>query len=353
MSETSKVGPVREEHRFNEAALDAWLRENVRGGRPESVAIEQFDAGQSNPTFRLTYPDERWVLRKKPPGELLPKAHQVLREARVMQALASTDVPVPEIGGFTDDASIIGTDFFVMRHVDGRILKDGRLPDQTPAERTAMGHEMASVLARIHGVNLEAAGLSDFGRQGGYIERQIATWSKQYERAATDPIPEMDQLMAWLPKNIPGGSQTTLVHGDYRVDNLMWAPEATQVVAVLDWELSTLGDPLADLAYACLPYLIPTPYHPPLSTVAGGESGLLTMSAFVESYVEASGNRADNLDYYIAFSMFRLVSILQGVYARGLQGNASSTSALQMGALARMLAEHAWKGVEKGSFSED
>ncbi len=346
----SKVGPVRPEHRFDEAALQAWLRDQVRGGREGVATIEQFDAGQSNPTFRLTYPDEQWVLRKKPPGDLLPKAHQVLREARVMQALAATDVPVPEIGGTCDDPSVIGTDFFVMRLVEGRIIKDGRLPGVSPTDRRAMGERTAQVLARIHAVDLEATGLSDFGRHGGYVSRQIATWSKQYERAATDPIPAMDQLMAWLPENIPDDDVTTLVHGDYRVDNLIWAPQQPEVAAVLDWELSTLGNPLADVAYASLPYLIMTPYHPPLSTVAGPETGLLTLDEMLQVYVEASGRRVDDLDYYIAFSMFRLVSILQGVYARGLKGNASSTSALAMGDLARALAGVAWQGVQDGTF---
>lgn len=346
----SKIGPVRPEHRFDEDALQAWLRDNVRGGRPGNAVIEQFDAGQSNPTFRVSYDDERWVLRKKPPGELLPKAHQVLREARVMQALAGTEVPVPEIGGTCDDASVIGTDFFVMRLVEGRVIRDGRLPGLKPAERRAMGEQTAKVLAAIHAVDLDATGLSDFGRHGGYVERQIATWSKQYERAATDPIPAMDQLVAWLPDNVPDDDVTALVHGDYRVDNLIWAPEAPEVAAVLDWELATLGHPLADLAYAALPYLVMTPYHPPLSTVAGPETGLLTLDEMLQVYVDASGRQIDDLDYYLAFSMFRLVSILQGVYARGLQGNASSTSALAMGQLARGLAEIAWQGVQAGTF---
>ena len=347
----STIGPVRPEHRFDEDALQAWLRDHVREGRPDVAVIEQFDAGQSNPTFRLTYPDEQWVLRKKPPGDLLPKAHQVLREARVMKALSSTPVPVPEIGGSCDDPSVIGTDFFVMRLVQGRIIKDGRLPGVSPADRGAMGQQTARVLAAIHAVDLEATGLSDFGRHGGYVERQIATWSKQYERAATDPIPAMDQLMAWLPANIPADDATTLVHGDYRVDNLIWHPEAPEVVAVLDWELSTLGHPLADLAYASLPYLIMTPYHPPLSSVSR-DTELLTLDEMLQAYVDASGRQIDDLDYYLAFSMFRLVSILQGVYARGLQGNASSTSALAMGDLARALADFAWKGVQAGSFRE-
>lgn len=344
------AGPVRPEHRFDEAALQAWLRTNLRGEGTADAVIEQFDAGQSNPTFRLTWPDGQWVLRKKPPGELLPKAHQVLREARVLRGLAGTDVPVPEVGAVCDDPSVIGTEFYVMRLVPGRILKDGRLPGVTPEVRRQMGVEVARVLAAIHDVDLQATGLSDFGKAGQYVARQIATWSKQYERAATDPIPEMDELMAWLPANMPDDDVTTLVHGDYRVDNLIWDPEAPRIAAVLDWELSTLGHPLADVAYSCLPWLILTPYHPPLSQFAGGDSGLLTLQEHVAAYVEASGRDVRDLDYYIAFSMFRLVSILQGVYARGLQGNASSTTALQMGALARGIAQVAWGGVRAGGF---
>lgn len=353
MSPSTRIGPVRDEHRFDDKALQTWLREHVRGDRPEPPTIEQFDAGQSNPTFRLTYPDgERWVLRKQPPGPLLPKAHQVLREARVMAALSATDVPVPEIGGTCDDTSLIGTEFFVMRHVDGRIVKDARLPDDPPAQRTTMGRQVADVLARIHAVDLDATGLTDFGKQGQYVARQIQVWTKQYERAATEPIPSMDQLMAWLPANVPTSDETTLVHGDYRIDNVIWSTDRPEIAAVLDWELATLGHPLADVAYSCLPWLILTPYHPPIAAVAGGDSGLLTMAEHVQAYVDASGRKADDLDYYIAFSMFRLVSILQGVYARGLQGNASSTTALQMGALARAIADVAWGGVQKGGFDE-
>lgn len=347
---SSPVGPVREAHRFDEEALTAWLNANVRHGRDGEVQIEQFDAGQSNPTFRLTYPDERWVLRKQPPGELLPKAHQVLREAHVMEALATTAVPVPEIGGACDDKSIIGTDFFVMRHVDGRILKDARLPDESPAHRTVMGRALTDVLARIHAVDLPATGLDTFGKTGQYVARQLKVWSKQYERAATDPMPDMDALTAWLGDNMPDDDVTTLVHGDFRLDNLIWDAERPEVIAVLDWELSTLGHPLADLAYSCMPYLILTPYHPPIASMAGGDSGLLTLPEHVASYAEASGRSVDDLDYYIAFSMFRIVAILQGVYARGLKGNASSTTALQMGTLARAIAQQAWEGVQRGGF---
>ncbi len=346
----ANLGPVREAHTLNEEALQRWLVANVRGGDPAPFTLRQFDAGQSNPTYLLSYADERLVLRKKPPGDLLPKAHQVEREARVMRALRDTAVPVPEIRGQCDDPAVIGTPFFVMAYLDGRILWDARLPAQSADERRAMFAAVAGVLATLHAIEPDAVGLADFGRKGNYFARQIDTWTKQYRRAETERIDAMEELIAWLPPHVPDDDTTTLVHGDYRLDNLVWHRTEPRVIGVLDWELSTLGHPMADLAYSCIPFLMPTPFHPALGPLAGADSGIPTMQEHLETYgrvlAQASGGRlapdTTHLPFYLAFGIFRVASILQGVYARGRQGNASSTTAHKMGHLATKAAQAAW-----------
>ena len=342
-----KVGPVREAHRIDEEALLGWLRGRVEGD-DEALIIEQFDAGQSNPTYRLSLGPHRYVLRKKPPGKLLPKAHAVEREARVMAALASTEVPVPRILGLCEDPDLIGTPFFVMEMLEGRILWDARLPDQPEETRADMWAEMARVLAALHTVDLEEVGLEDYGRQGNYFARQVATWTKQYRRAETTRIEAMEQLITWLPAHLPDDDTTTLDHGDYRLDNVVWHPTEPVIIGVLDWELSTLGHPLADVAYSCLPFLMDTPYHPALGPLAG-RGGLPTMEQHLAAYCMDTGrSEVPDLPFTLAFSMFRIASILQGVYARGVQGNASSTRALKMGALARQAADAAWTVAQRG-----
>ncbi|MBX2802408.1 MAG: phosphotransferase [Myxococcales bacterium] len=339
-----KLGPVREAHRFDEAALHAWLVEHVRGGDDTPFTVGQFDAGQSNPTFLLTWPDARAVLRKKPPGELLPKAHAVEREARVMMALQDTAVPVPRVLGQCEDPSVIGTPFFVMEFLQGRILFDARLPELSPDQRTAHFASLVGVLAALHTVDVDAVGLSDYGRRGNYFERQIGTWTKQYRRAETERIEEMEQVMAWLADHVPDDDSTTLVHGDFRIDNVVFHPDDARVLGVLDWELSTLGHPMADLAYSCLPFLMDTPYHPAIGSLSGPESGIPTMEEHVAAYCALTGRDGiPDLPFYLSFSMFRIAAILQGVYARGIAGNASSTRALLMGAMARKAAEGAWR----------
>ena len=340
----SGPGDVRTGHELDVAALGKWLETHVRGGDPTPFELSQFDAGQSNPTYLLSWPDEKLVLRKKPPGKLLPKAHMIEREAQVMAALAATDVPVPRMRGLCEDPSVIGTPFFVMEFLEGRILWDARLPDQSTEVRATMYRELARVLAALHSVEIDAAGLSEFGRRGNYFARQIATWTKQYRLAETEPIEAMEQLMGWLPEHIPDDDTTTLVHGDYRLDNLMWHATEPRVIGVLDWELSTLGHPMADVAYSCVPFLMPTPYHPPIGALAGGDSGIPTMEEHVAAYCAFTGREGiPDLPFYLSFSMFRLASILQGVFARGQQGNASSSRALKMGALARDAADAAWR----------
>lgn len=339
----SRLGPVREGHRFDEEALFSWLADKVAGFEPAGASVRQFDAGQSNPTFRVDSGALRLVLRKKPPGRLLPKAHMVEREARVMAALQDSAVPVPRVLGLCEDPELIGTAFFVMELLEGRILWDGRLPEQSPELRAAMWAEMARVLAALHTVDLEATGLSDYGRQGSYFARQIAVWSKQYRRSETEHIEAFEELMEWLPAHIPADDQTTLVHGDFRIDNLVWHPTEPRVVGVLDWELSTLGHPLADVAYTCLPFLMDSPHHPAIGVRPDPATGLPSMEEHLAAYCRLTGREGiPDLPFCLAFSMFRIASILQGVYARGVQGNASSTKALQMGALAKTAAAAAW-----------
>src|SRR5687768_7211202 len=244
---------IRHGHEIDDNALDRYLREHLPGYRGP-FDIRQFEGGQSNPTYLLHTSDRDYVLRKKPPGQLLPSAHQVDREYRVMTALGDSDIPVPHTHLLCADPLVIGTPFFVMECMDGRVFRQPHLPGVSPEDRAAMYDDMADVLARLHRVDVRAAGLSDYGKPGNYYARQIARWSQQYLAARTDDIPAMDRLMQWLPAHIPPGDDTAIVHGDYRVENLIFHPVEPRIVAIVDWELSTLGHPLADLAYNCLTY---------------------------------------------------------------------------------------------------
>jgi aminoglycoside phosphotransferase (APT) family kinase protein len=332
---------VRELHRFDERALEAYLIEHLERFRGP-LAVRQFEGGQSNPTFLLQTPSGDYVLRKKPPGRLLPSAHQVEREYRVMTALRDSGVPVPQTLLACADDSIIGTGFFIMAFVPGRVFRNPRLSGVSPEHRRAIYDDMIAVLARLHRVDVQAAGLSDFGKAGNYFARQIATWTRQYVAAKTEEIPAMDRLMAWLPAHIPPGDETALVHGDFRVENLIVHPTAPRIVAVVDWELATLGHPLADLAYNGLAYHLEPGW---LGESAGDTEslGVPSEAEHIAAYCRLTGrNGIPDWPFYLAFSMFRLASILQGVYARGLQGNAASAHALQRGAAARQIAERAW-----------
>ncbi len=342
-----ELTPVRPAHRFDEDALASFLDARLGGRSP--ISVRQFEGGQSNPTFLVERGAERLVLRKKPPGKLLRSAHQVDREYRVMTALRGTGVPVPETLALCEDDAVIGTTFFVMRHVPGRVVADQRLPGFAPAERGAVYDDMARVLAALHGVDPEAVGLGDFGRPGNYYERQISRWSRQYQESRTDDIASMEALMEWLPKNVPASDETRIVHGDYRVGNCILDPREPKIAAVLDWELSTLGHPLADLAYFC------QGYHgeaTPGSTLVGEDLaalGIPTEERFVARYCELTGRAAiENWTFYMVFVMFRSAAIVQGVYKRGLDGNASSDYAHQFGALVRQRADDAWRLAQKG-----
>ena len=335
----SDIGAVREAHRFDEAKLATYL-EGAIPGFAGPMEVTQFKGGQSNPTYLLTTPTRRYVLRKKPPGKLLASAHQIEREYKVIEALARTDVPVAAALVLCEDAEVIGTPFYVMGHVEGRVLRDPQLPGLTPAERAATYDSMNDVLARMHKVDVNAVGLGDFGKPGNYFERQIGRWSKQYEAARTGDVPAMDLLMAWLPAHIPEGDQVSLVHGDYRLENTICHPTEPRILAVLDWELATLGHPLADLAYNCMPYHIADPTMGSLKGVDFAATGIPSEAEYLAAYCRRTGRQGiPHWEFYLAFSMFRLSSIAQGVYKRGLDGNASSDKATMYGAVAIFLAD--------------
>jgi aminoglycoside phosphotransferase (APT) family kinase protein len=314
------------------------------------IEIAQFQGGMSNPTFLLTDANQRrYVLRKKPPGELLPSAHAVDREHRITSALGPTPVPVVRTLALCEDTSIVGTEFFLMDHANGRVFHDPSLPESTPEERSAVYASMIETLAALHQVEFEKIGLNDYGRIGGYMGRQVARWSKQYEASKTDDLPEMDKLMVWLPENMPDDSETTIVHGDFRLENLVIAPDSADVIAVLDWELSTLGHPLSDLAYNCLPYHWPEESFGDMRGLDPTTPGIPSEEDYVAAYCRHAGRgEIENWTFYLVLSLFRLAAIIQGVYYRGLQGNASSPEALLRRDLTRQLSIRAWHLVQQG-----
>ena len=344
--------PVRAAHVFDEARLTDYMREHVDGFRGP-VSVLQFEGGQSNPTFHITDGGGRmYVLRKKPPGKLLPSAHQVDREYRVIKALYDhSDVPVPKPYALCQDDTVIGTAFYIMEFTPGRVLADVKMPGISPADRGKIFDSMNDVLARIHNVDYRAAGLGDFGREGQYIQRQISRWSSQYDLARTEHIEAMEQLKQWLPAHIPPGDETRINHGDYRLGNTIVHPTEPRVVAVLDWELSTLGHPLADLGYNCMMYHFGEGFG-----ASGGYAGvdikafgIPTEQEYLAAYARRTGRtEVPSWSFYLAFSLFRLAAIVQGVYKRGLDGNASSETATKYGNRAKGMADLAWRMVEKG-----
>jgi aminoglycoside phosphotransferase (APT) family kinase protein len=334
------VGDVRVAHRLDEAALGAWLSTNVEGYQGP-LSVRQFTGGASNPTYLLTAGEARYVLRKKPPGQLLASAHQVDREYRVMQALGGVGFPVPAMRALCEDDSVIGTSFYVMDFLEGRIFRDARLPGLAPAERTAVYAELVDVLARLHAIDPAAIGLSDYGRPGGYFERQIGRWIKQYRGAETEPIPAMEALIERLPALVPADDTVTIAHGDYRLENVMFHPTEPRIIAVLDWELSTLGHPLADIAYTCILWHSRSESWGTLDGVDLAASGIPTEAEHVAAYCRRTGRAGiDHFAFYLAFSIFRLASISQGVFRRNRDGiGTGDASADNSGA--RLLAETA------------
>ncbi|WP_211907346.1 phosphotransferase family protein [Pikeienuella piscinae] len=324
---------------LNADALVAYLRSRLPGDW-NALRIERFSGGQSNPTFRLEAGQETYVLRKRPEGPLLPSAHAIDREYRVMGALRASAVPVPAMKLFCADETVIGASFFVMEHVAGRVVKEPALPDVAPADRAATYDAMNAALAAVHNVDLEAAGLADYGRPAGFYSRQIKRWSQQYRASETETIPAMDALIAWLPERLPATERAALVHGDFRLENLILHPERPEVSAVLDWELSTLGDPLGDLAYNCLPWRLPPRAFGGLMERDLAGSGIPTEAEYVANYCRRTGrNGIEGWNFYVAFALFRMAAILQGVLKRSLEGNAASPEAAARGALAGLCAE--------------
>ncbi len=338
--------PVQPQHRLDEMRLAAWLEAHVADFEPP-LRLAQFRGGQSNPTYLVTAGARRYVLRKKPPGALLPSAHAVDREFHVMRALQVSSVPVPRVCALCTDASVIGTTFFVMAYVDGRIFWDHSLPDVAPAERAPIYDEMNRVMAALHRVDYAAAGLADYGRPGNYLQRQIARWSAQYRASETSRIEAMERLIAWLPENIPPGEETTLVHGDYHLNNLIFHPAEPRILAVLDWELSTLGHPLVDFAYHCLDWKLPPEMLGRLGGVDVQALGIPSMEAYVEAYCRRAGRQSiEHFDYYQAFGLFRIAAVHQGIVKRIEDGSVSSPEARAV-ARPAYLAELGWQQVER------
>lgn len=341
------LGPVTEAHRFDEAALDRWLAEQGLPGAGRGLTVLQFQGGQSNPTYRVEAGEHAYVLRKKPPGKLLPSAHMVEREYRVMAALAETDVPVPVMRLLCEDTQVIGTAFYVMDFLEGRIPGEPSLDEgYSPDERAAIWDSMNDAMAKLHNVDPAAVGLADFGKPANYVGRQIDRWSKQFEASKTDPMPDMDNLIAWLLDREQPADEVSIVHGDFRLPNLMLHPTEPTVIAILDWELGTLGHPLSDLAYNCMPYRMPYD-EKALKGMVGldlAARGIPAEEDYVAAYCRRTGRDSiPDMPFFRAFSFFRLAAICQGVYARGLAGNASSLDALEVGAKAPRLAQIGWE----------
>jgi aminoglycoside phosphotransferase (APT) family kinase protein len=341
--------PVAEQQRFDLARLEAYMRAHVDGyaGRLE---VEQFKGGQSNPTYRLSACGRRYAMRAKPgpAAKLLPSAHAVEREFRVITALGKTDIPVPRTYALCEDESVIGRAFYVMDCVEGRVLWDQALPGMSAAERGAIYDEMNRVIAALHSVDYAAIGLADYGKPGNYFARQIGRWSKQYQASETEKIEAMDNLIAWLPNNIPPGDETTIVHGDYRMDNLIFHPTEPKVLAILDWELSTLGHPLADFSYHCMSWRIPPGQFRGIGGLDLAALGIPAERDYVAAYCKRTGrSRIDNWDFDRAYNMVRIAGILQGIKKRAVDGTAASAHAADAGARVLPLAQMAWEYAQK------
>ena len=341
------------QHTFDEAALATWLQSRLPGFEGP-LTVEMFKGGQSNPTYKLITPQRAYVMRAKPGpvAKLLPSAHAIEREFRVMSALHGTGVPVAQMHVLCEDESVIGRAFYIMECVNGRVLWDQSLPGMTNEQRSDIYNEMNRVIAALHTVKPLEIGLDGYGKPGNYFERQIGRWSKQYVASITKPIPEMDRLMAWLPNNIPAmardESMLSVVHGDFRLDNLMFHAEEPRVLAVLDWELSTLGHPLADFSYHCMSWHIPPGLFRGIGGLDVKALGIPTEDEYIALYCERTGIaqpaqlKAD-WNFYLAYNMFRLAAILQGIAKRVEAGTASSEQAVKSAAGARPMAEMAWR----------
>ena len=357
MEQFTGTKPVAANHAFDTAALEAHLRQHL-DGFAGPLTVEQFKGGQSNPTYKLRTPGRDYVMRSKPGpvAKLLPSAHAIEREFRVMKALAGSDVPVAQMLLLCDDEAVIGRAFYVMECVHGRVLWNQALPGMSPAERGAIYDEMNRVIAALHRVDPAAVGLADYGKPGNYFERQIARWSKQYQASITEPIPEMDCLIEWLPAHIPASArdeaQPRIVHGDYRLDNLIFDPGEPRILAVLDWELSTLGHPLADFSYHCMSWHIPPGTFRGIAGLDHAALGIPSEAEYIERYFRRSGRgdlaamRSD-WNFYLAYNLFRIAAIVQGIARRVVDGMVASEQARSTGASARPLAELGWSFAQR------
>src|SRR5476651_636137 len=336
---------VQERHRFDEQALARFMAANVEGFTPP-LQVEQFKGGQSNPTYRLTDGAGRdYVLRRKPPGKLLPSAHAVDREYRVISALNKTNVPTPRAYALCENDSIVGTAFYIMEYCDGRVLWDPLLPEVPKEGRRAIYEAKVESLARLHAVDYAALGLADFGRPGSYVARQISRWGKQYKTSETEAIEAMDRLLEWLPAHLPANDETVLVHGDYRLDNMVFHSSEPKVLGIIDWEISTLGDPLAELSYLCMLWRTPADW----GGLHGHDLGVLGLPGeqeMVDHYCRLARRAVPDQalwEFYMAYNLFRVSCIRQGVYVRSLDGTASNVRAADSGKLVRPAADLAWQ----------
>ncbi|HXC38796.1 MAG TPA: phosphotransferase [Burkholderiales bacterium] len=340
---SAPLAPAGEAHRFDEGALLRYLQ-GLLPGFDGAVEIRKIGIGQSNPTYTLQTRQGRYVLRKRPAGNLLPSAHAVDREFQVMRALADSGVPVPKVHLLCTDESVIGEMFYVMEHVAGRTLLDPRLAEVERAQRAPMYAELAKVLARLHAVDFRQAGLQGFGRPENYVARQVERWSKQYEASRVEANEHMERLMSWLREHVPARDEAAIVHGDYQTHNVLFHPTGTDITAVVDWELSTIGHPMADLAYCCLPYYAAPDDARGFRGETPASLGLPSVEEFVAAYCRESGRDAPgDWLFFIIFSLFRQAAIRAGVYKRALQGSASSDLGLEVGARYRMSAQRGWE----------
>ena len=345
----NQLGAVTGRHAFDIGRLTSHLEQHLPDFRGP-LDVQQFQGGQSNPTYLLTAGAAKYVMRSKPGAvaKLLPSAHAIEREFHVMRALASQGIPVPWTLLLVEDESVIGRAFYVMQHVEGRIFWEQSLPELGASDRAQIYDEMNRVLAQLHRVDIERAGLSDYGKSGNYFQRQIGRWSKQYRASETGTIEAMDRLIDWLPQNIPPGDETTVVHGDYRMDNLIFHPTEPRIIAILDWELSTLGHPLADFSYHCMSWHIPPGTFRGIAGLDYAALGIPSEAEYMRRYCERTGRAGiEHWDFFLAYNLFRIAAILQGVYKRATEGIASSNNALKSGENARVLAALGWQHAER------
>jgi aminoglycoside phosphotransferase (APT) family kinase protein len=338
--------PISERQKFNVDALQKYMQQNV-SGFSGNLSIEQFSGGQSNPTFKLTTASQRYVLRTKPglSTELLPSAHAIDREFRVMDALNKAGFPTAKQYTLCMDESVIGRAFYIMDFVEGRVLWDQSLPGMTPAQRAEIYDEMNRVIAQLHTVDYEAIGLTGYGKPGNYFARQIDRWSKQYKTSETEKIDAMDKLIEWLPNHIPPGEDSSIVHGDFRMDNMIFHPTEPRVLALLDWELSTIGHPLADFSYHCMSWHITPGDFRGIGGLDLKALGIPDEKSYIAKYCERTGKtiRPEDFNFYLAYNMFRMAGILQGIMKRYVDGTAASEQALKNGKAARPMAEMGWR----------